>query len=127
MTNKRPFSGFVEGLRSDVWNDLGMDPWGSILSRGRRSARFQRSRETQTIHHFYVLDKFPCSTKRLTRRKLLCLRSEEQAIAAEARAPLEHPTAVLAIRVRLVAFVVGAVCRTSATSDTVSAYRIPAV
>lgn len=71
--------------------------------------------------------KFPCSTKRLTRRKLLCLRSEERAFAAEAKVPVAHPAPVLAIRARLVALVVGAVCRTSTTSDTVSAYRVPAV
>ena len=75
----------------------------------------------------YVLDKSPCSTKRLTRRKLLCLRSEEQVLAVEARVPVAHPTAFLAIRARLVALVVGAVCRTSTTSDTVSTYRVPAV
>ena len=83
--------------------------------------------ELRPFPTLYVLDKFPCSRKRLTRRKLLCLRSEERAFAAEARVPVAHPTAVLIIRARLVTLVVGAVCRISTISDTVSTYRVPAV
>ena len=48
-----------------------------------------------------VLDAFPGNTKRLNRRKLPCLYSEEQALAAEARMSVTHPAVTPGMHARL--------------------------